>query len=405
MLRSRLGTRVAGSRGVHLGTPALLALLLASVMPSSASAQVFTMPTRSGSPREREGGGLGGTLQVTAPIGRRDCESEVWRFVINYAGFGTTRATQLQYYLGVDAMACGMSTQRYPNASGGSRCWPIQQTPSLTVSNPTVPFSYTVEIQARYLVDPLNGDCSNPSTTQGTAGTNYISLLASPPSDSNLVSSFPVTFDVEPPEAPFNIAATPGEGGANVQWDYTSVTSTSDAGTTSAPPADLQGFWILCDPPPNAAAVEDGGVTDAGHDAGLPDEDEDASTGGGTCESSGLELLDVNNTAQFEQYRCSDLLSAASVRGSARGLTNGRAYRVAVVAQDLAGNRSTVAISSACVTPQPVTDFWESYRGAGGAAQPGLCNARPGRLARPSALLWAGLGAMVATALRRRRKQ
>lgn len=404
------GTGIAAPRRVRAS---LLTALGVSMWVSSvglpASAQVFTMPTRTGSPRETEPGGVGGALLVTSPIGLRDCATEVWRFVINYQGVMGGSATQLQYFIGIDGTSCSMANTRYPVAVGGARCWPIQQMPSLTVTNPTVPFSYTLEVQARYLVDPLNGDCSNPSTTQGPVGVNHLALIGSPPGDNNQVGTFSVNYDTQPPEPPFEIVASPGEGTASVSWRYQGGVSTSEGGV-SAPPPDLQGFWILCDPPRSSNNVDAGDAGDAGRaDAGRRDEEEeeeDASASGGTCDSTGLELLDPNNEEQFERYRCSNIFGATATTGVATGLSNGRPYRIAVVAQDLAGNRSTVALASACVTPQPVTDFWESYRGAGGAGTPGFCAARPGATGRGApgvAALMVGAVAVMAAWRRRRR--
>jgi len=372
-----------------------------------AAAQVFTMPTRARSPRETEPGGVGGALLVTSPIGLRDCASEVWRFVISYQGVMGGSATQLQYFIGIDSTSCGMANTRHPIAVGGARCWPIQQSPSLTVTNPTVPFSYTLEVQARYLVDPLNGDCSNPATTQGPVGVNHLAMIGSPPGDNNQVGTYSINYDVQPPDPPFEITASPGEGTANVSWRYAGGV-TSDEGGVSAPPPDLQGFWILCDPPrgSNNADAGDAGAADAGRRDEEEEEDEDGGTGGGTCDSTGLELLDPNNEEQFERYRCSNIFGATANSGVATGLNNGRGYRVAVVAQDLAGNRSTVALAGTCVTPQPVTDFWESYRAAGGQAQPGFCAARPWAAGRGMPGLAAVMvGAVAAVAMWRRRRR
>lgn len=65
------------------------------------------------------------------------------------------------------------------------------------------------------------------------------------------------------------------------------------------------------------------------------EEEEDASASGGTCDSTGP--IDPNNEEQFERYRCSNIFGATATTGVATGLSNGR-HRIAVVAQDLAGN-------------------------------------------------------------------
>lgn len=363
-------------------------------------AQVFTNISRSGSPRTQDPGGVQGALNTTSPIGRRDCEGEEWTFTINYsANPGGMTTTSLQYFIGADAMACSMANARAPVTSGTARCWPIRQAPSLTFTNPTTPLSYTVRIQSRYLVDPEGGDCVTPGTTQGTSNTNYLSVLAFPPSDMNVVGTYPVSYDVTPPDAPTDVNATPGEGVAVVSWRYPgSLSTTPDGGTTTAAPPDLQGYWLLCDPPVGSAAT-DAGVSDAAVLDGDLEEDDDGS--GGACGMATLAALDPNDSAAFARHRCSDLIGATATRGIAQGLSNGRSYRMAVVAQDLAGNRSTISVAGGCVTPVPVTDFWESYRAAGGQARPGACGVRVGRVGRVGA--WIGLALGVALWARRRR--
>lgn len=386
------------------------ALLMAAFMAltTEASGQVFTNISRSGSPRTTDPGGVQSSLNISSPIGLRDCESEEWTFTINFsANPGGMTTTSLQYFVGADAMACAMANARAPVTSGTARCWPIRQTPSLTFTNPTTPLSYTVRIQSRYLVDPEGGNCATPGTTQGTANTNYLSLLAFPPSDSNIVGTYSVAYDVTPPDAPTDVAAAPGEGAAIVTWTYPGSLSTdTDAGTTTAAPPDLQGYWLLCDPP-------GGGVTnaDAGTDAGdsgrtrLDADDEEGDDGtGGSCGTTALvSTLNVNDSAIFARYRCSDLVGATATRAVAQGLTNGRPYHLAVVAQDLAGNRSLVSVAPNCVTPVPVTDFWESYRGAGGQALPGACAVAAGRVGPTGAWMVVAFGLVIWVRRRRAR--
>jgi len=368
-----------------------------------ASAQVFTMPVRAGSPRESEPGGVSGSLRVTQPIGKRDCPREEWSFVVNIGGLSS--ATRLEYWVGVDQMACATAANRYPVASGTPRCWPIQQTPSLTYLNPTVPLSYTVRVRSAYLLAPLTGDCNDLQTTQGNVGTNYLTLLASPPSDNNIVATYAVSYDIEAPQTPTDVTLSPGEGAVNVHWTYTGTTASTtpttdaDGGTTSSVPRDLQGFWLLCDPPPSRV-VTDSGAPSTDASVGLDVETDEGT--GATCGTTGFESLDPNDDAQFERYRCSNLLGATATRGSASGLENGVSYRVAVVAQDLAGNRSALGLPTTCVRPQPVTDFWEHYRAAGGAAEPLGCATRPG--ARASGIGLA-LGAALLAAWKRRARR
>lgn len=383
-------------------TSLLVAALLG--LTTEASAQVFSNISRSGSPRTQDPGGVQSSLNITSPIGLRDCESEEWTFTINYtANPGGMTTTSLQYFIGADAMACTMANARAPVTSGTPRCWPIRQTPSLTFTNPTTPLSYTIRIQSRYLVDPEGGNCASPGTTQGTANTNYLALLAFPPSDSNVVGTYSIAYDVTPPDAPTDVTSAPGEGTAIVTWTYPgSLSTATDGGTTTAAPPDLQGYWLLCDPPPGSSS-SDAGVDagDSGYTRLDADDEDDGDGSGGSCGTTALTSLNANDSAAFARYRCSDLVGATATRAVAQGLTNGRPYHLAVVAQDLAGNRSVVSVSPRCVTPVPVTDFWESYRAAGGGALPGMCSVVAGRVGLSGA--WVALGFGLVFWVRRRR--
>lgn len=75
------------------------------------------------------------------------------------------------------------------------------------------------------------------------------------------------------------------------------------------------------------------------------------------------------------------------------GLSNGVAYDVVVFAYSKAGNQSA-ASNVMSGTPEPVADFWQTYKGAGGREQGG-CGAGPAGALAP-------LLALLALALRRR---
>ncbi len=86
--------------------------------------------------------------------------------------------------------------------------------------------------------------------------------------------------------------------------------------------------------------------------------------------------------------------SASSTR--IEGLTNGVTYDVVVFAYNAAGNQSA-ASNTMSGTPEPVTDFWQAYKDAGGREQGG-CGA--GSAGEPSALL-----TLLASFLARRRRR
>ncbi len=78
------------------------------------------------------------------------------------------------------------------------------------------------------------------------------------------------------------------------------------------------------------------------------------------------------------------------------GLVNGVTYDVVVFAYNVAGNQSA-ASNTMSGTPEPVTDFWQAYKDAGGREKGG-CGAGPA--GEPSAIL-----ALLASLLARRRRR
>ncbi len=380
-------------------------VVVSALVPEIAHAQscTFTNPIRNGSPRANDPG-AGGYVSAMLPIGLRDCPSETWTFTVNYTAPGPL--TSMSYWIGVDTMVCGSSIQRYPVATGNAQCWHINYMGLDRVSPPSTG-TYMITIPSRYIVDPLNGDCANPSTTQGTLATNNITLLGFPPTDSNIIGTpLGIPYNVSPPVGPSGVTAAPGESSAEISWSYAGnpLASGSDGGV--AAPSNLLGFWLLCDHDP--IPVGDGGITgmDAGTDAGTDiGTDVGTATDGSTldatpltgpaCGTPGFLAIDPNNDAQFNQYLCPNqmtLIGSSSTNATAVGLTNFVAYRFAVVAQDTAGNRSMMAVSANCVTPVPVTSFWDHYRAEGGQALPGYCSARPWNRGGTSPVPWGGLG-------------
>ena len=389
----------------------LVSVAVACALPEVASAQVFTFVSRTGSDRETERPGMTTTLLATQPIGIRDCASETWTFRVNYRSNGTS-PTGLEYWLGAEMATCAMSTNRTGTTQ---RCWRIEGGAPRQNITPTIPtFSDMISIPAARIIDPVNGNCT-ASPTGSTTGSVYLSLLTVPLNDTSLQTpTYAISYDLQAPDAPTNPRATGGESEATVEWNYQgSSTSTTDAGGSTTTSRDLYGFWILCDPPPNVT-TDAGAITDGG-DAG--DATLDASDGGdnehnfgddaavnGSCGTGAFPVNEQNfsTEATFRRYQCG-FASAGANQSTVTGLVNGQPYRFVVVAQDLAGNR-TLSTVSPCVVPGPVTDFWESYRGAGGGAKTFACAAGPVRGGHGFSAAWiAAFLAGAAVRLRRRR--
>jgi hypothetical protein len=213
-----------------------------------------------------------------------------------------------------------------------------------------------------------------------------------------------VRYDLLPPAPPREVDLTNFEDRVEVRWSYGSTgTAATDAGATTdvvdagsdvvdAGPVDagpstatggeetVSRFYVLCDPP----TTQDPVAMDAG-----------------TCGTGALSALDLTRDDLLARHRCADETGATVRATNLARVRLGASYQVAVVAEDLAGNRSRVALAARCGSANPVTDFWETYRGAGGVAEPGMCAARP--TGARAAGGWA-LGLAVALAAWRRRR-
>jgi len=239
---------------------------------------------------------------------------------------------------------------------------------------------WTFDLPGALLVDPVAASCE----TRGSGSTAVIARWAT------LAVAFPdgrIGWDTLPPAAPVGVTVTaPGESTLQVGWASPSPSAASEhdggedadaldaSDTTDSTPDDasepfdgetdvadvvnatgasgveaLRGYWLLCE------AVD-------GVDAGE-----------GECPSGGFVGLDVDDDAALTRFaaqcgRGTELIAPTVTSVTLTGLPEGRAYRFAVVAEDLAGNRSTPTRASRCATARRVTDFWERYRSAGGMA-------------------------------------
>lgn len=355
-------------------------------------------------------GGNRQPVNATRPIGRLDCESRTKvSFQVSYPGDGTT-FNALQFWIGAQASSCMDMATRHPATN--AVCWPIGA--ASINGQQSMYFNNDLQIEARFLVDPLGGNCANPTTpSRGTINTNFLSLLVVSGAGTVMTGmSIGIPFDLDPPATPTDVTVRPGEGSIEVSWRYRSSTvSTSDASTsaddaaatTTTSTTDLAGFWVLCDPP-GVLEAGDAGAGDAGRttDADLEVPDNVLGSDAGASCSGSFPTIDPYDAAQFNRYARGGRTSANATSLSVTGLRNGVSYRCVVVAEDIAGNR-TMSSPSSCATPVPVTDFWERYRSSGGRAT--VACATPPRARGGSRLVPATLPlAAVGFALRRRRR-
>jgi hypothetical protein len=231
-------------------------------------------------------------------------------------------------------------------------------------------------------------------------------------------SSYQTKYDLVGPPAPTGVSAGVGEELLVVSWDASSA-------------SDLIGYRVYCDPKPGAlspasspmadaglagAAGSDAGVGGAGGaagtDGGTSDAGSDAATAtGGTGGTGGSGGGSAGNPAcpsdaltpglrPDKSYLCGSVTSKTATSTEATGLVNGAKYAAAVAGFDRVGNSGPLS-SVACGSPQPVDDFFELYRRAGGKGGGGFCSV--GRAQEGDLLLLSGL-ALGAWVLRRRRR-
>ncbi|MBX3182978.1 MAG: fibronectin type III domain-containing protein [Polyangiaceae bacterium] len=171
--------------------------------------------------------------------------------------------------------------------------------------------------------------------------------------------SWDTSYDLAGPPAPAGVSAGIGEEQLTVSWRAPTDT-------------DLASYRFYCD---SAAGGGDGG---------------------GACTSAAL----VPGEVPSSEYECGSNSSRTATSGTVSGLTNFQEYVVGVSAVDNLGNAGPLS-ELVCATPEPVDDFFELYRRAGGKGGGGYCAMSPSQApARPLGVV-VGLG-MLGWFLRRR---
>jgi len=262
-------------------------------------------------------------------VNRADCESDN-DFIIPYV-FANTGALRLEVWAGT--ADCGLAAER--KATTGS-CRQVATSNALGTGDGTINVTVKELVRAAYpdAADAANL-CSSDKAATAQSITVYFLLLDSSSEDVSTLARFPSTeainVDLVGPKPPTAIVAGAGEGRLLVKW--TSSSETSDP---------TQGYQLYCE-----------------------------KIVGGTpgCTGSSLKAGEAPNTSIL----CGSNTGTAVTSGTAGDLENGAVYAVAVTGKDLAGNEGTLS-EVVCGTPEAVTDFYESYRQAGGSAGGGFCS-------------------------------
>ncbi len=264
-------------------------------------------------------------------------------------------------------------------------------------------------------------DCDTAGSSAGQQVTLYFMLMkpSGEIADGSSPATYQTKYDLLGPSPPTGLSAGVGENRLIVSWDNIPVAD------------DLYGYKIYCDPKPGALAPASTPMaTDGGADASITDGGTEGAAGaggaaggtgtggaagatgtGGAAGAAGSTSTgnpDCPSTALIagerpdSAYECGSATGRLASDVTAKDLVNGTSYAVAVAATDTVGN-SGVLSEVVCGSPQPVDDFYELYRRAGGKGGGGFCSITHGQQSGLLVLLFAPLFALGLRRWRRRR--
>ncbi|MEZ4233382.1 MAG: hypothetical protein R3B89_29650 [Polyangiaceae bacterium] len=358
----------------------LLALAAVLLLPSIGLAQTLTVNTAQ---FKRTPTAERGSAKLNLTISGADCRAGgKFSLPVSNATTGLT--------LAVRAGTCDSS-----NYNVAEQCQ-VVQTQSVKESNFTleIPFNKII-VAAR----KRSAICALTSTTDGcteeTACTDLedglttdvtLTISLDKSSVPAVTQTWDVSWDLAGPAGPSNVELGLGEEQLKVSWD-----ALSDP--------DVAGYRFFCEPPRAAsqtqsfepmgpatggtAGLSGGGAGGTSGAAGSGTSGAAGSGAGGSgtagsstagsasdgkngCAASAL----VPFKAPPDGYECGS--TTANTSGTVSGLTNFTTYTVGVAAYDDLGNVGTLS-ELACATPEPVDDFFEVYRRAGGKGGNGYC--------------------------------
>lgn len=305
-------------------------------------------------------------------ISYRDCAADdALTFQVVWTGLS---AASLEVWVG--SVNCADNANRQTTTL---QCWPVSTRTPFETTPVTVSLSVRDIIAQRKATtfDPTAAsaaDCdSYTGSTEPAPYDIYFLPVNSDGTTNTAVSAvkYSIKIDLLGPEPPTDLTAGIGESQLIVKFK----------GSISN---DRTGYRVYCD---------DGTVTDAGAgaDAGATVD------AGGECSSS---LLIPGEIPPASLSACGSASGKTVTELGATSLDNGQSYVVAVSAVDQVGNAGELS-ELACGTPQPVTDFFEAYRDAGGKAGGGFCSVSRRSDAQGA---WLGLLALAGLALSARRR-
>ncbi len=295
---------------------------------------------------------------LVANVNRQDClDDNSIRFPLTFVGVPTS-SYDFQVWAG--AGDCQDPTTR---ASTTATCWPLYTTtPNIASTSVTIRVRDIVAHRLRQPAPTVYAPagieaCDSQTDTTGEKTINLSFLWLSGTTAAS-TAAYAVKADLVGPKPPTGVAIGVDNTRLVVKW-----TPSNDVDTT--------GFRSYCQPISLDGDCTGFGATPVSTfvDAGLDPDTGEPIDGGTTTTTS-------TSTIPDSQYECGSGGDKTSTESTATGLTNGTRYAVGVSAVDKYGNAGPLS-TVVCGAPGPTTDFWDTYRGAGGQAG-GDCALSPG---------------------------
>jgi hypothetical protein len=253
-----------------------------------------------------------------------------------------------------------------------------------------------IPMPVNWLVDPSDGVCSMINS-----GSNTFYIFSEKESRT-VVYSQTISFDTNPPTAPYDVSASPGETAITVSWssadideediEYFNVLCMKN-GDPAESSEESKASWVDTEDICGKVITVDGTVvTNNTNNANNTNNVNNTTTTNNTnntnnttTTSKSSSYKSVNNykaltcpsngvVAGVKPYKCYVCGTASRSTNKLRitGLENGTEYSIAVVAID--SHKNVSDISTVLVeTPVPTTDFAEKYKEDGGTASGDFC--------------------------------
>ncbi len=310
---------------------ALLSLLLVSTAAEAQVIEPLTPPAFSRDTEER--------LTPERPnwINREDCLADDYLHFDMKVRSPTNDSFEVWIGTSTD---CTTYSER---ADDSGRCWQVLE--GLAQDS-----SFTIDVSVRDIVDKREvGDSYRANGSEASCDLQwegevaiYFMYVEDNGDVINHIKWTNTGVDLKGPSPPSGVEARIADEALQARWTPSNAT-------------DLLGYRVYC-APNGGSALGDGGIA---ADAGF--------TGG--CFADGLVQGQLPG---LDLEICGEAGSTTAQSAYVRGLTNGTEYAIAVAATDDIGNAGALS-NVACGTPEPVTTFYESYRGAGGQGGGGIC--------------------------------